>query len=223
MFVLKILSWTAGGLISLFIFLTLIPLNYVLEGRLQEGFAGRFQAGYGFLHFCICFPQNGPESGSIKICGFSLSLGKERPGNKKKREGAGSREEKKDIGSMPWLTMLNRNLIGKIMETAVLIIKAFRPRKLEVYGFLGFEDPFFTGLIAGLRSICPGIEIEPDFTGEVRDVTILIEGRIIPFQIITYGLKLLLSSEARAVLRELWSERKAERKKAAKAAKASSI
>jgi hypothetical protein len=83
-------------------------------------------------------------------------------------------------------------LIASLPATLGKIVKTVIPRTLKWRGLLGFEDPYYTGtFLRRLKSVVPGIDIIPDFTGEVHDITVKLEGKIVFIVILFHVLRFL--------------------------------
>lgn len=204
MVIFNVLIWFVSGLTILLLILTLIPFKYVLVGKVRETFFGKFEAAYGFLRLVITRSEKGNTALLVSIFGFPLRIS-----SKEKKVPA---KEKKDKPNLRFLlVLLDKNVLGKLIETGSRILKCFHPRVFEIKGVLGFQDPYYTGLLAASRAVWPEIRIEPDFTSEVCDLDFHAQGKVILLTVIYYGIRLLLSSEGREILRRIKEEKRREK------------
>lgn len=216
--VLIFLSWFLPALLALFLLVTVIPIRYALkarwQGKAQEELKVRGELKNGIGPFEILLTLTGEKENyfCLRLVGVTLkkSLLTGREEEKQGKKGKDGKEAKKgqDFSLRDLFTFLDRAFIRALLRIAKEVLRHSSPRVFEIKGVWGFSDPYYTGLLAAARSVLPGIEVEPDFTGEVRDLTVFTEGRIRPAVIIYYGLKFAVSPEARPVLKKLWQNSK---------------
>lgn len=214
MLIFKILIWFVLGLVSLFLIVALIPFNYVFAGRLQETISGKFELRYGFLRAVMARTEQGNNVFRISL--FNIALKGDKGGKREKREAkkedrAVDKKEKKKANWRLISSMLDRDFLGEIIKTAGRILKSCCPKVFQISGVVGFQDPYYTGLLSAVKGVWPDIDIEPDFTREIYDLVFHVEGKIIILTIIYHVIRFLLSSEGRHLLRRIWQEKKREK------------
>lgn len=146
-------------------------------------------AGLFFILLCLL-------SGSVRACfcwnrgGFTLSIGylnfsfQLYPGGWSRSSGKTGGEKAKDggsiIGSLPWLKLAPE--LSRVSKRLVnLLVKYGRITNLRLRGSVGTDDPYSTGVYAGLAQVLKGnlegcipsvdINVYPDFRGRNSDIT----------------------------------------------------
>lgn len=215
MLIFKILLWFVLGLVSLFLIVTLVPVNYVFVGKIEEAISGKFEVRYGFLRAVMSRTEHGKNTFKVSIFNIALKDFKGGKGEtkKKKRADHGTADKGKKTKANWRLisSILDRRFLGGIIKTAGRILKSCCPKVFQISGVVGFQDPYYTGLLSALKSVWTDIDIEPDFSREIYDLVFHVEGKIIIMVIIYHTVKFLLSSEGRHLLREIWEEKKREK------------
>lgn len=201
MLMLKIIILAVSGFILLLLIMALIPVNYVFNGRIKEKLNGKFEVRYGIFRAAMFKPEQGKAILKLSIFNINFRI----DGNKKEHK---SKETKTKGNWRIILALLDKNFISELIISSGRIFKSCLPSVFHISGILGFQDPYYTGLVAAMKNIWPDIDIEPDFTQELYDLAFHVEGKIIILTIIFQGLRFLLSKEARSVLRKIRAEKK---------------
>jgi len=101
-------------------------------------------------------------------------------------------------------------IISQAKLLIIRIIKAVLPKRLELSGIYGFEDPSQTGFATGGISILAQfihpriiINAKPDFTRQVIDITLLVKGKIIVITILIPVLKFLFCKPVWGIIKPL--------------------
>lgn len=217
MTILTVLGWILLSLLILFMLLLcaviLPPVSYHVRGRWHEGFS--FAARFGSKLFSVQFSRSaaGEMCFRLRLFGFVL-FDKPLTGKKEQRVKYKKKEKKnaKKISSGDVLPLFDRKFIGRMVKMAGKLLRDTSPRVFEVSGTLGFDDPYYTGILAVFRTLVPGLAVEPDFTGENHDVRFRLAGRILPVIVLWEGLKLVFSREAWTVLKKIIKNKKARKK-----------
>lgn len=213
MIILYYAAWVLLGIMALLIIIMLIPIKYDLRGYWLEKFSGIINVGIGPFQGLIKWAADGNNIFALRFLGITLlkkPLSENSENTEKKVKKKEPTPAKKDK-SANWRDMfdfIEKDLIKALFRSAGDILRHCSPRVMELKGVWGFSDPYYTGILAALKAIIPGIHVEPDFTGEVRDLKVLVQGRIRPATLLFYGLKFIFSSAARPVLKKLWQKRK---------------
>ena len=186
-----------------------VPVYYSGEGFWRDQLTGRFRVRAGIIELELILAQTSESVLRFRFAGFSI-LRKSLHNSKKKQQEGTRIKEKDRISPTDIPAFLERDLIRSLLRLTGEIINAVSPRTFEIKGTLGFEDPYYTGLLAALKSIVPGIQIRPDFNGEVHDITVKLEGRIIFIVILAYVLRFLISREGRYLMKRIRHQKKSQ-------------
>jgi len=216
MIALYYLAWVLLAILALFILILLIPINYDLRGYWQEKFSGIVKIGIGPLQGLIKWASDGNNIFALQLAGITLmkkpldkntEKKEKREKKEKKKEPTPAKKEKRAKGR-DIFDFFDKNLIKAGFRMVGDILRHSSPQVMELKGVWGFDDPYYTGVLAALKTVIPGIHVEPDFTKEVRDLKVLVQGRIRPATLIFYGLRFIVSSAARLMWKKLWQKRK---------------
>lgn len=211
-----VVAWAALILFALFVFILLIAVKYDFRGCWQEKFSGDVKIGAGPFGILFKWSAEGKNIFIFRLAGIPLWKGplekNEKKADRKKKEPSPAKKAE----SANWrdaFDFLEQDFLKAVLQAAGDILRHSAPRVLELKGVWGFDDPYCTGILAAVTTVVPGIRVEPDFTGEVRDLEALVQGRIRPVVLLYYGLRLLISRQARPVLKKLWRKRKNKKEK----------
>ena len=214
MMILYVFVWILLAFLLLLILIILTPVKYDLRGYVQEKFRGDVKIGFGLFDFLFKWAAGGENTFTLRAAGLTLlkkPLGISKNTERKSKEPSPpKKEQSSSLRDM-------KNFLDKVFLKSVLrvIRDVFRhcsPQVMEIKGVWGFSDPYDTGLLAAAQAVIsgviPGIKVEPDFTGEVRDLNILVKGRIRPATLLFYGVRFIVSSPVRPVMKKLWQKGK---------------
>ena len=93
-------------------------------------------------------------------------------------------------------------------DELIKLLKHVLPRKWEITGYVGFDDPYKTGeMLAFLGSIYGliyrHVDIKGNFNSEEKDVKINFKGRITLFTVLMIGIKIYFNKNIRKVIDEI--------------------
>ncbi len=207
-----VVLWVILGAICLVLLVMMMPISYEVFGRWEQTFGGEVSLQTGPLRAFVVFDQEKEKEFIVSVFGIVMkktslkgdkedNKGKDKTRSKGKRK---KRERKRPFGISDLAVLNDKGFLAELFKTVKLIICRILPRKCEVKGTLGFDDPYYTGLLAAVRAAIPGIRITPDFTGEVRDLRMYVLGRIRPIVLFFYILRFIVSKRVRTVLWKLW-------------------
>lgn len=214
MMILDVFAWTLLALLLLLILIILTPVKYDLRGYVQEKFRGDVKIGIGLFDFLIKWAAGGNNTFTLRAAGLTLlnkPLGISKNTESKSKEPPSPKKEQgKSFRDM--INFLNKGFLKSALRVIRDIFRHSSPQVMELKGVWGFSDPYDTGLLAAVQAmlpgVIPGIRVEPDFTGEVRDLNVLVKGRIRPATLLFYGVRFIVSPPVRPVMRKLWGKRK---------------
>lgn len=107
-----------------------------------------------------------------------------------------------------WEEPKNQKSLALIKEQTVGIIRHIRPRKVHVFLHYGLDDPAVTGEILGWLAVLmafyqDSVRIQPDFQQAVFEGEIELKGRIRIGRFALAGIRLLMDSNLRALVKKL--------------------
>ncbi|MCR6546064.1 hypothetical protein [Dehalobacterium formicoaceticum] len=207
MIVLNILAGAVLVVFALFFIIILTPIRYDLRGFWQDKFSGEMNIGAGPFQISFTWAAGGRNIFGLQLAGITLFKKPLASSEKKKEET--KPEKKRQKGR--WgdvFGIFDRGFIKAILKTVRDIFRHSAPKVMKLEGVWGFDDPYYTGILAAFRSTVPGIHVEPDFTGGVRDLRALVQGRIRPAVVLFYGLRFIVAPPARPVLKKMLQKRR---------------
>jgi hypothetical protein len=214
MILLQILAWIVFIVFALFIIIILTPMRYDFCVFLQEKISGKISVGAGPFQVCFNLTTNSENSFSLQLAGITLlekSL-TENTGSRKKPSFPQEKKQKKKDSILETksqrkgrdvVELLDRELFQAILKTVRDILSHSLPKTKKFEGVWGFANPYHTGILAALKATISGIHVVPDFSGEVRDLRLIAQGRIRPAVLLFYSLRFIVSKPARPILKNL--------------------
>lgn len=100
-----------------------------------------------------------------------------------------------------------KDLLHKVFESLLKILKSIRPRKLIINATIGFDTPDTTGKIYGaywfMKPVLgEHVDITPDFENKTLEGDFFVKGKITVFVIAINGLKILLNKNLKPVIKK---------------------
>ena len=208
MFLLGVFFWFMVSIIAVFILLTIIPIRYDICGVWRDTKLCRIQVQYGPLSGIYSYDSK--QLHDFRLSFFGLRFGKKDRQKDKIKKSLKTKDKKGEAGLAikDIRHIIEKEFLTALFKTINAIYRHSRPAIWNINGVLGFDDPYYTGLFAALRQLLPRIDIEPDFSREICNLSMHIRGRIVVLVLIYYVLSFLVSREARPVLFGLWKSRK---------------
>lgn len=210
---LKIFLVLLWILLILLLAILLIPFSYKLRAISKEekksvwadvhwlfgllGIKGTYEYGLGF-------------EGVIRILGIPIKVkeedlakfgkGKEKDKGKKTKEKK-EKEKKKSTRTKVFTVDALNYLLSRVSD----VLHHLLPRRFEGYGILGFDDPYYTGIVSAVLESLRGIgahhmNIQYAFDREVYEGEIYMEGRIVIIYLVYMAIKLLVHKSSRDML-----------------------
>ncbi|MDD3851765.1 MAG: DUF2953 domain-containing protein [Firmicutes bacterium] len=168
----------------------LLPVKLCLNAANDGELHIVFKVSYGFGFIAYDYNRHGRNGEAVvRVLGRPVQGSrppeKDTPGQrgKKQEQPRGLRWLKK---LRPYIPDITKDLVNSVME-----------REASVRIKLGFEDPAYTGMAAGLMSCITGglggkVQYIPDFSGENFELDLRIFGVIIPVALLFIGIKYLM-------------------------------
>lgn len=185
-----------------------VPLTFNVSGFLRTGerrLEARIAWGWGLLAAAVGISGRKTSFG-LRLAGITLPVPRKKPGAagaKKIRKKTGRKGERRGFNLSAAGTVLNRKLLAVFLGYIKSLFRSFRLR-LRLSGVYGADDPALTGqlagLVAALRAGNINLDLEPDFSGPILDISGETSGRIVPVAILWFTTRLLLAGP----VRKLW-------------------
>lgn len=207
------------GLAAVIIILAAIPLSYDCSGSWRDSqrtAAVKVRYGPLLLRYRYDCEKDRPHQAAVSLFGIGRNIAPDPGGEKAKKKTKEKTKEKSGLSKTAALGFHDiRNMLGKDLLVAAgrLIQAIYRhssPKYWDFRGVVGFEDPYYTGLLAATAQLWSITRLEPDFTREIYDFSAEIRGRIVVLILIVHVVRFLLSNAGRRVLAAL---RRAKRKR----------
>lgn len=211
MLILKILWILLLILLILLLFILLIPFSYKLRGVSREkktvwadlhwlfgllGITGTYELGTGF-------------TGKVRIFGIPIRMSAEdlsKMGKSKvKKEKEQEEKKKKKKKKNNRIKVFTLEGLQYVLHSVNTVLRQVLPRRFEGYGILGFDDPYYTGILSAVLESLRGIgahnmKLEYAFDREVFEGELYLEGRIIIIVLLYIALRVLLHKSSRNML-----------------------
>jgi hypothetical protein len=214
MMILYVFAWILLAFFLLLILIILTPIRYDLRGYVQEKFHGDVKIGIGLLDFLIKWAAGGNNTFTLRAAGLALLKKPLSIWKKTERKSKEPPPSKKEPGGnlRDMTNFLDKGFLKSVLRVIRDVFHHSSPQVMELKGVWGFSDPYDTGLLAAAQAVIseviPGIQVEPDFTREVRDLNVLVKGRIRPAILLFYGVRFIVSPPGRPVMKKLWQKGK---------------
>lgn len=190
--VLIILGYVLLILVGFLLLLLIVPTKYSFTGeKYDDAFIkAKVSILLGLIGFYYYNDFEKKNVTKVTILGFSINISSK---NKKYKS-----EPKKDKNKN-FKDYLNKSFIKSSLISLGMVMLHIKPKKLEIVGKIGLEDPYYTGLICAFKNIFyprlknAKINIDTVFEDEVLEGRCLIQGRVILLYIAYIGLRLYCS------------------------------
>lgn len=181
----------------LLVTIMIVPFCYSFSGYWQDTLRAELDIKMGIVRAEMVFDAN--NRFRVSTLGFCLAEKRLSRGENRGK----TKERKKEPRSLADIVaFMDRAFVQSLLHTIVKTIRMIAPQTMEARGVLGFDDPYYTGLLASLRCLLPQIDIKPDFTRQIRDISFSIKGRIIILKVLYYALRFIFSRETRLVMKK---------------------
>ena len=202
MLVVKILIISLFILFFLLLFILFIPFVYKFQGRGldEKSISYSLDWFFGLFGYSGCYALNQGLESSINILGFKIKIKEKDKSKKEKAKRIKKKKEKKNKKKA-----LSTEAIQYIMKSMKKILLHLRPDKIEGYGRLGFDDPYYTGMTCLFVESSRGLgwhhlNLDYVFEDEIYEGEIYIEGRIFIVYILYIVIRLLLNRSVRKLI-----------------------
>lgn len=190
--VLIILGYVFLALLTFLSLLFILPVKYSFAGEKYDSafIKAKVSILLGLIGFYYYNDFEKKNITKVTILGLPIKIS-----SKKKKY---KREAKKDMNKN-FNNYLNKSFIKSSLKSLGKAVLHIKPKKIEIAGKIGFEDPYYTGLICAFKNIFyprlknAKISIDTVFEDEVFEGRCLIQGRVILLYIAYIGLRLYCS------------------------------
>lgn len=201
MIILKIFLFLIMFLVFLLLILLAMPIHYRILASKGEATILKTEIflPLKWLHFLFhgCLGQESRLD--LRIFGIRINpWRKSDTGRKKTGEGKTEKEKKTKEKKKSRKIKDIRRLIQNILDVAKGFFKHMSPKRFEVKGSYGFDDPYYTGITcATLNIIAPywinfKTDLNPVFDTPILEGSVIIEGYLIPGFLILLVAKVFL-------------------------------
>ncbi len=192
---MNICGYLLAGFLALTAVFLFLPINYELNGYKYDAYKLEAVISCCRQNFQLLFTKNSkqkPETVLIILgiasFNFQRSKIKKRPRTKTYRKKT----------KLYWNKIFfKRDLQSKLFVFIQKIWLHIRPKQVKFKGVIGFQDPYYTGLVSALINafypLPQKIDLETVFDREIIEGTFKIQGRIIIGYIILLAFRFLFS------------------------------
>lgn len=199
MIILQIFIYLLLFLISILILLLAMPIYYTLSGIKEDMVIIKAQIFGPLKWICLTFKMRDmtEKKLGVRFLGIPIKIKdnkKDAPiGSKVKRNNKGKKT--RENGRKP-----AEGIPAGIVNLIVRALRHIKPRRLEVKGRYGFNDPYHTGIACSLiNTIIPhkdkyNVNLIPVFDEEVIEGKFITEGYIVPVYLFWLFIKVFVLS-----------------------------
>lgn len=195
MIILTILGFLLLLILTIILALLFIPFDYHVHGEKYETAFLQLMVSwlFGGIGIYYSISTDGAE-GYIRILGMKIAIS---PGKHHKEK-----EKKKHV------SYLRKDFIERLLKAIGEMLNHIKPRRFEVNGCFGFEDPYNTSILWLCILALPlhhknfNINITPAFYDEILEGRFIIEGRMVLAVLLWIAAKLRLSRPVKNIIKE---------------------
>lgn len=201
----KIILYLLLALILLVAMIMVIPFRYGFSGEKYSSTRVDGWIAWLFGHVRMSFGYHSDRGldMNLELFGFNRKISSSKSkGSKKTVEKTGTGEKKEK----PGYSYITYDVIKKLAQTVFKILNHCKPGNLHIAGKVGFDDPMYTGLLYGIKSICYpvlnkyDISVQITFDDEVLEGNFGIRGRIQLGYLIFLAIAFVLTKPFRSIL-----------------------
>ncbi len=209
--ILKITLFIILALVALLMLFMVLPVTYSGQLLTSDGFKASCRFGWPWRVFSI----KGTFGSDELVMGVYLGRLRLMKLKTEKREAieevkeeveevADKIEEKVEKSGLR--SLINKSLINELIAYIKKVLKVIKPKYLHIKGRYGFEDPSITGMASGIVGIINAcvphakLQLYPEFTEEVMDFDLLVEGRMQMGTLAYHTLRTVLKKDIRKIL-----------------------
>lgn len=197
MIILEILGYILVALLVLLVLILVLPLEFRLYGQKQE--ETFFKASVILFKGVVVFQFLKAFSEQARMC-VSIFCFKKNIKTHKVSKKKNKKEKLKKDGSRNYL---EPNFLKCALKCLTKVLNHIKPKKFEIEGRVGFEDPYVTGIVCAVLNVLyqelkkANIKVRTVFDEEIFEGKCLIQGRVVLAYIAFIALRLYLSRPVR--------------------------
>ena len=169
---LLVMMWILLGIVALLLLIVLIavilaslPIRYEVKVVVDDETTAAVHVSYCFrLIYLIYEYRKNAEKMTLRIVGFRKKLALNKPeSSRKKSSKKNDKKDESEFGGIlstiqSVLTYPHRKIIIDLCISALKkMSKHLKPKKIDISGVIGFEDPAHTGWLLGMYEALAGI------------------------------------------------------------------
>ncbi len=209
------------GIILVILFLLLLvlllPIQYGVQGHLQENYRLYLRFGCGVLYQAAAHVHKSHRNFTLRLLGIRIpAKNRSRP---EKSDPVKAKSKGTSRPSSNWFkSVLNRELLHEALNLLSRSFHHIKPSRFYLQGCFGFEEPYFTawmlpliGLVNGWDSVVQ-IDLLPVWDEACVDMELDIQGRIVPAGLLLFVLRLFISKPVRRIIKERFKNKNIKKK-----------
>ncbi|MFO8060114.1 MAG: hypothetical protein R6U70_05615 [Bacillota bacterium] len=219
MVAVTVVLWAIAVLVSIVVALLLILLFIPTRYRVDGGYDDAFRTSFD-LHCTPFLAINGSwstapeehEQTQIVVAGIPFSI---EPGRQTRRKSKKTSEKKEGKG-VPFLAILEHltgDFLGRCGTLMRDLLKALRPKRLDISGRIGFAEPHLNGWLAaalarrGTEYEWINLDIEPVWQREHYEFHIVIEDSLALCAVLVPIVRFVLARPTRQFIKAMRRQR----------------
>ncbi|MGI5851748.1 MAG: DUF2953 domain-containing protein [Clostridiales bacterium] len=197
MMVFQILIYLMLLLISILMLMLVMPIYYGFSGTKEDMLIIGVEV-FGplkWMHLVFKTEDMTTSELNLRFLGIPIRF---RGRKKHFPDGEKTKMDIKNVKNHKKRQEAGRELFMKIFELSTMILKHIKPRRFELKGRYGFNDPYHTGILCALvNSIIPNgkknnVDLIPVFDEEIIEGNFILEGYIVPGYLFYLFIKIIV-------------------------------
>ncbi|MFZ5965649.1 MAG: DUF2953 domain-containing protein [Bacillota bacterium] len=195
-----------------------IPFEYAFYGHKYENhkLQGRISWLLSSIGISFKISDGFKPDFSLHVFKYQISVFKDEKANNKVKQEEDNQHKKKTAMTQG-LEWLSKDLLEAGLRFVRDIVKHMKPKHIHIKGRIGFENPYYTGILSGLiYSITPFLhrqqfDVMTVFEDEVVEGEFAIQGRVIIGVLCIIVLRLLVTKPVRNIIKKMIRIKKEEK------------
>ncbi|QRN84645.1 hypothetical protein JR334_06520 [Clostridia bacterium] len=207
---MKIIQVVLWALLLVLLAVLFIPFRYKIRGvsKEEKSVSVDIHWLFGLLALRGIYRHGSGFEGLIRILGIPFKVDEEsltKFGSDKRKDKKGKDTKEKNKKRKDRGTVFSVEALEYLFSSIRKVLGHVLPRSVEGYGIVGFDDPYYTGLMSAVIETMRGMgfhhmNIQYAFDREVYEGEIYMEGKLVIIYMVYIAIRLLLHKSSRNML-----------------------
>lgn len=202
-------------LCAIIVSLLFLPYEYRIKVEKYEDIIAVGSVNWLFGIVKVVFKYKYPNKKFIyvSVIGIKKNIDRSNSGKSKKKSDTKEKKHDEKDGKFSLSDLLEGKFVERVLNMIKTVYRHIKPKKIKLNASVGFEDPYYTGMLCGIKNIYSNefrklnLNIETFFDREILEGILFIRGRIIPGLLIYPALRLYLSKPRKIKSKKIKSEK----------------